>query len=194
MAQEPAGPEAVRALARSWWLLAVTGLLSLIAGVVVILEPSHSLATLAVVAGIFVLIDSIYELVRAVSDRVENRGLSAVMGAIGIVVGILLIRHPIHGVVAVAIVLGIWLVAAGAVRLVLAFSLARGAWSVAAAVIEIIAGIVIVSSPHIGYSALAVVVGLSFILNGIALLGVGWAIRSLASRARATDPVAGVRT
>ena len=182
-------PDTLSRLGRGWWLLALIGALSVVAGVVVIVKPSHSLATLAVVAGIFILLDSIYELVRAALDRVENRGLSAVMAAFGLVVGILLIRHPVRGVVAVAIVVGIWLVAAGAIRLVLAYQLQARGWHMAAAVIQIIAGIVIVSSPNIGYSALAVIIGLTFIVNGLTLVAVGVVIRSLTSRRVPGPPV-----
>ncbi len=45
-----------------WWLPVAIGVLSLIAGVIVLAKPSDSLATLAVVAGIFVLVDGIAEL------------------------------------------------------------------------------------------------------------------------------------
>ncbi len=47
------------------------------------------------------------------------------------------------------------------------------------ATVEIIAGIVIVSSPDIGYAALAALVGLSFVANGIAMIVFGILLRTL---------------
>ena len=110
---------------RLWWVFVVVGLASLIAGVILVLKPSNSLATLAVVVGIFLLIDGIAELIRSFGGRVENRALSAIIGVLGVVIGIALIRHPFHGVTAIGLLIGIWLVAAGVVRLVWAIALAR---------------------------------------------------------------------
>src|SRR5262249_40426124 len=39
-----------------WWLLVLVGVVSVAAGVILVLKPSHSLATLSVVFGIFLLI------------------------------------------------------------------------------------------------------------------------------------------
>ena len=163
-----------------WWLLLLVGSLSVIAGVIILFKPSDSLATLAVIAGIFVLVDGIVELTASFSRQTQNRGLVAVLGVLSAIVGILLIRHPIAGVVAIALLIGIWLVAVGVVRLVLAFEFPEGrAWNIVAAALEIIAGIVIVSSPDIGFATLALLAGIAFILNGIGLLGLGRDLHSL---------------
>ena len=42
----------LRELTWGWWLALLLGVLSLIAGIIVILKPSNSLATLAVITGI----------------------------------------------------------------------------------------------------------------------------------------------
>lgn len=52
--------------------------------------------------------------------------------------------------VAVPLLLGLWLIVAG------------------------IAGIVLVASPGIGVATLAVLVGIGFIVRGLALIGIGW--------------------
>src|SRR5438445_13830480 len=87
----------------AWWLFLAVGLMSIAAGVIVLAKPSNSLATLAVIAGIFVLVDGIFDLVASFSARTGNRGLVAIVGVLDIVVGVLLIRHPIGGVLAIAL-------------------------------------------------------------------------------------------
>ena len=94
-------------------------MLSLIAGVIVLAKPSNSLATLAVVAGIFVLIDGIVELCASLVGDTENRGSAALLGVLNLIVGVVLIRHPVGGVTFVVVMIGIWLIAMGAVRFVL---------------------------------------------------------------------------
>jgi uncharacterized membrane protein HdeD (DUF308 family) len=163
----------------AWWLFLVVGLVSIAAGVIVLAKPSNSLATLAVIAGIFVLVDGIFDLVASFSRGTANRGLAAVIGVVDIVIGVLLIRHPIGGVLAIALLIGIWLIAMGIVRMVAAFEREHRAWNIIVAAIEFVAGIVIVSSPPIGFATLALLVGISFIANGVATFALGWVMHSL---------------
>jgi uncharacterized membrane protein HdeD (DUF308 family) len=165
-------------------MAALVGVISIIAGIIVLAKPSNSLSTLAVVSGIFVLIDGIAAIVAALGRDRENRGLLATLGVVSVVVGILLIRHPMAGVSAVALLLGIWLIAAAVVRLVVAFELGEGRLrQLIVALILAVVGIVIVSSPHIGYATLALIVGLGFIGYGTAMVVVGVAIRTVGDAA-----------
>lgn len=170
----------VRHATSGWWLVSLVGLLSIAAGVIILFKPGDSLATLAVISGIFLVIDAIVELLAAAFGATQGRGFVALLGVLSLLVGILLIRHPVEGVVFVALLLGLWLVAIGAVRLIEAFELDdhRG-WRVIAALLEIVAGIVIVASPDIGYATLAVLVGLAFIFNGMGMFAVGWAMHDV---------------
>jgi uncharacterized membrane protein HdeD (DUF308 family) len=167
----------LRELTWGWWLALLIGAASIVAGVIVILKPSNSLSTLAVIFGIFILIDGIVELIAALSGGTESRGLLAVLGTLSVIAGVLLIRHPLGGVKAVALLLGIWLIAAGVVRFVAAFSAPeRRMWRIVVALVLAIFGVVIVSSPHIGYATLALIAGICFICYGVGMLAVGWAM------------------
>lgn len=151
------------------------GGLSLAAGVIVLVEPAISLVTLAVVTGIFLLVDGLVEVSWSLFDTVENRGLTAVLGVVSAIAGVILIRHPLRSVVAIALLLGLWLLVAGVTRLIRAFSERhREVSSVLLALLEVIAGIVIVSSPGIGVATLALLVGISLIARGIGLFVMGW--------------------
>jgi uncharacterized membrane protein HdeD (DUF308 family) len=125
------------------------------------------------------LVDAIFEIAAAIGGDLPNRGLLALLGAISAIVGVLLIRHPINGVVAIALLLGLWLITMGVVRTMSALDLPdhRG-WNLLLAALEIIAGVVIVSSPDIGVATLALFIGISFIVRGIGMCVVAWALRS----------------
>ncbi|HKO26606.1 MAG TPA: HdeD family acid-resistance protein [Solirubrobacteraceae bacterium] len=166
--------------ASGWWLFVMIGIASLVAGVIVVLQPSHSLATLAVVAGIFLLLDGIVEMVESLGHSAEKRGLSAIIGILGIVVGILLIRHPTHAATAVGLLIGIWLIAVGVVRLLRALVIGAGLlWRIGVSLLEIAVGIAIVSNPHIGYGTLAVLLGIWLIVNGVGMTALGVAIHRI---------------
>ncbi len=166
-------------MARLWWLPVGVGLASIGAGVAVLARPDHSLRALAVIVGIFVLVDGAAELVRAFARESAYPVHVAVLGALNLIAGVLLVRHPIAGVPAVALVIGVWLLAAGLIRLVLALQETRGERlaGLTVAAIEGVFGIIIVASPRIGYDTLAVLVGASFIGNGLAMMFFGYATR-----------------
>ena len=167
----------VKELTWGWWLLVLVGLLSFAAGLIILFKPGDSLATLAVIAGIFLLVDGILELASSFMSSTRNRGIVALFGAITAVVGVLLIRHPIGGVAAVALLIGLWLIVIGVIRFVTAFDeYEQRGWHAFAGALELIAGIVIVASPDIGFATLALLVGVGFMLNGIALGALGWGL------------------
>lgn len=168
----------------AWSLLLVVGLLSVAVGVIILAKPGISLATLAVIAGIFLLIDGVLELCWALVRHGESRALPALVGVVSAVAGVILIRHPTKAVVAIALVLGLWLIIVGAIRLIRAIDQPkRRGWVVINGIVELLGGIVIVSSPHIGVATLALLVGIALIVRGLALSVVAWALH------RATHPV-----
>lgn len=177
-----------------WWLLVLVGVLSVIAGVILLFQPASSLATLAVIAGIFLLLDGILELVSSFMRSTPNRGMVAILGVLTVIAGVLLIRHPIGGITAVALLIGIWLIAAGVIRFASAFEeYEHHVWYAFLGVLELIAGIVIVANPNIGYTTLAIFVGIAFILNGIGMTALGWGMHELrrdASSATSNAPLA----
>jgi uncharacterized membrane protein HdeD (DUF308 family) len=170
----------VEELTWGWWLLVLVGVLGIVAGVVILFKPSESLATLAVIAGIFLLLDGILELVDSFFRGTSNRGMVALLGVLTAIVGVLLIRHPVGGVTAVALLIGIWLIAVGVIRFATAFEeYEHRGWHALAGLVELIAGIVIVANPNIGYTTLALLVGIAFILNGIPMAVLGWGLHEV---------------
>ena len=53
----------------TWWPIALIGPISLVGGIVLVAQPSHSLATLAVAIGIFLPIDGIAELIKSLGHE-----------------------------------------------------------------------------------------------------------------------------
>jgi uncharacterized membrane protein HdeD (DUF308 family) len=170
----------VRAATGGWWLLALVGALSIAAGITILFKPGDSLATLAVIAGIFLLLDGIIELAASLMGATQSRGSLALLGALTAIVGVLLIRHPIQGIAAIALLIGIWLIAVGVIRIIAAFEVEedRG-WALFAGAVELLAGIVIVSDPNIGFATLALLAGIAFIFNGMGMFALGWSMHTV---------------
>jgi len=60
------------------------------------------------------------------------------------------------------------------------------AWHAFAGILELIAGIVIVANPDIGFATLAILVGIGFIANGIGMTALGWGMHEV--RREASSP------
>ncbi len=172
--------EELRQAAGLWWLVAGLGVLSIVAGVLVLVKPDNSLKALAAIVGIFILLDGIVELVLAFSRTTSNRAIAALLGTLNLIIGIVLIRHPIAGVQAAAFLIGIWLIAAGVIRGFVAFeSPGERLGRLLIAGVEFVFGVAIISSSHIGFATLALLVGLSFLANGVGLIVSGFVLRAL---------------
>jgi uncharacterized membrane protein HdeD (DUF308 family) len=173
-------PEGLREVSGAWWLVMLVGLLCMAAGVIVLAQPDVSLSTLAVIVGIFLLVDGIFEIVASFSRSTDSRGPLALLGVLSLIVGIVLVRHPFGAVETLALFIGIWLVCVGAVRLIEAFAVREGrGWNLLIALVEIVAGVVIVSSPDIGVKTLALLIGITFLLRGIGLSIAAWGLRDV---------------
>jgi uncharacterized membrane protein HdeD (DUF308 family) len=182
--------EQLKRISSAWWLLMLVGFVAVAAGVIVLVQPGISLTSLAVVAGIFLLVEGVYELFSSFSKKSEHRGTLAVLGVISVIAGLLLVRHPIGGVVAISLFLGIWLVAFGLVRLVGSFDDTNRAWNLLVAVVAIIAGVLIVANPTIAVSTLGLIVGIAFVVRGVGLVAEAWTFHGLKQQLSPTHKAA----
>jgi len=158
----------VTRLADEWWLLAILGAISLIAGVLAIVYPDATLLAIGLIFGCYLLIAGIFELINAVAGEPESRALTAIVGVIAFVAGLVCLRRPGDSLLALVVVLGIFLIVSGVLRLVGAFVIPedRG-WAILSAIVDLILGIVILCVPDLGLVTLAVLFGISLIVRGL---------------------------
>ncbi len=151
----------------SWWVPALFGVLSLAAGLVVIIEPHTSLLAVAVVIGIYLVIVGIG--VIAVGWELPNRrGLVIAAGILAIIAGAFVIARPGSAVHGLRIVLGIYLLAAACVHFGTAAvdSFVRRT-EVVRGLVDLAGGIVLLVAPKLGLAAFALIVGLYLVLSAL---------------------------
>jgi uncharacterized membrane protein HdeD (DUF308 family) len=155
--------------AATWQATLVAGVLTLILGIVVSLQPSGSLNVIAVLVGILAIISGIFHLVRVFDREEQHRVWLGISGFLYVVVGVVLIRHLSLTVALFGLLVGITWIVQGIAALIGAFSGSReGAvwWGIFGA-ISLIAGIVVVANPSTSITVLAVLVGIWFIVMGL---------------------------
>jgi uncharacterized membrane protein HdeD (DUF308 family) len=161
-------------------VLTVAGLLSVIAGILVIVWPDVTLLLLAIVAGINLMILGVVRIVDAfVADQDSaGRTLGAVVGLLSFIAGLIVVRRPGDSLLAVLVILGIWFVVNGLLDgLRGLIGAGPRAPLLLSALADLVLGVLILSLPKLSLATLAVLVGIGFIVRGVLALLTAWRIR-----------------
>jgi uncharacterized membrane protein HdeD (DUF308 family) len=177
-----------------WKSTLVSGILSLILGVLVLAWPGISILVAAVWFGVYLLITGIAEVVFAFSLHVTagSRILLFISGAASLILAVLAFRHfgtdPRTAILLLAIWIGVGFIFRGVATTVSAISdptLPGRGWSIFVGVISLLAGIVVIASPFDSIVTLAIVVGVWFVVIGVfeivSSFGIRKASKTLAS-------------
>lgn len=164
-------------LGRSWVWFAFFGLVSLAAGILALVWPGQTLVLLAIVFGAWLVVSGVFSLVGAIAhhDSVGTRVFRAILGLLGLLVGLYALRHVLLTVIALGLVLGIYWIINGITELFTAVErpgLPGRAWVAIAGVLGTAAGIVLLVWPGISVAALALVVGIWLLCYGVLYLAI----------------------
>ncbi len=106
-------------LKNKWFLLMANAIVALIAGVIFLLVPGETLATIGFAAGIIILLSGLFLVFGAFSYAKKNKNMFfwLVEGLINLTLGIILIINPILLVQFIMIIIGLWALILGIYQL-----------------------------------------------------------------------------
>jgi uncharacterized membrane protein HdeD (DUF308 family) len=184
--------DAVRGLARSWWLFLVVGILWILFGMFVLSYNVGSLLALAVFAGVTFLMTGVTQIMGA--GRVESwRWLWLVGGALSILAGLLAFVWPGRTLLVLAGILAWFLVFKGIVDIVAALSAhGRPYWwlGLILGVLELLLGIWAAGYPGRSLFVFVNLVGVYAIFYGFTELFAAFDLRGLGHRLDRPPPPA----
>lgn len=160
-------------LGRHWGWVFAYGLLTLIAGLVVLVWPGETLLVVAVLFGIQLIVSGIFRFVMAfATDDLTGgtRVLFALLGVLSIIVGIWAVRHVLLTLLALTVILGIFWIVSGVIEIFSALShreTPHRGWTVAMGVLSVIAGLIVLAYPGITLVTLAVILGVWLLIFGV---------------------------
>ena len=154
------------------WAVVVQGIAGILIGLLLILAPEASSVVLVGLLGLYWLVGGILALVSLAWDR-KQWGWTIVGGLLGIVAGLMIIRHPLWSTVIVEgslfIFFGFLGIAFGAVAIVRAF--ATRDWGLGLlGVVDIVIGLFLLLNPLKAVVALPILLGIIALAGGIAAL------------------------
>ncbi|HYP57043.1 MAG TPA: DUF308 domain-containing protein [Beijerinckia sp.] len=162
----------------AWWVFLLQGLAAILFGIMLITAPGLSLLVLVTFLGFYWLITGTLALVRTFVDRSVPWLWSLLTGILGIVAGLLVLRHPLLAAVTVPAVLVILLGVDGLIMGILDIIggiRGGGIGSFILGVINVLIGLILLSSPLNAALAVPLVFGILLIVQGIGLII--WAFR-----------------
>lgn len=155
------------------WMLAITGTLMIIMGVLLLAHPFTTTWSLAGVAGWLLLAVAIIDVVAFIVDFNKfYAGWLLLRGLVTGTIGVMLAFRPDLSVELLMMLFGIWVVVSGGIQFANSF-IARALfqkdwyWPALGGIIEVIAGIIIVIHPGFAFTIAAYVIGISMIIDGI---------------------------
>jgi uncharacterized membrane protein HdeD (DUF308 family) len=162
---------------RFWYLLLVAGLISLAVGILVLAYPDPSLNALCVIVGVYLLVGGVLLIVQTVTDP-GREAVGILLGILALIAGIVVIRHPSQSLVAVALAIGLWFMVAGALDLARALTGPRRLSALIRGVLLVAIAVLILGSPHITVTTLAVLAGIGLCVQGTIQIAEAFLLRS----------------
>jgi uncharacterized membrane protein HdeD (DUF308 family) len=167
----------------SWWIPMVVGLLSLVCGILALVWPGVTLLALALIAGINLTVLSAFVIGEAIADdEAQDRTLRIVLGVLGVIAGLIVMRRPGETLLVLILALGIWLVIDGVVEILHALvrPVPHRALVIVGGLIDAGLGIALLVWPTLGLGTVAVLVGIGFIVRGVMVMVGAWGLRGAA--------------
>jgi uncharacterized membrane protein HdeD (DUF308 family) len=176
--------EMLQTLGRSWGWVLFFGAVTLILGILVVIDPQTSVVFVAVLVGIEIVISGIFRLVASFTAEGEGHRIWWVLlGVLSIVVGVFLIRHLGVTLSILPIVVGIFWIIQGVMEFFAAIAnpdMPSRGWTMVMGVLGLVAGIVVVSWPIQSIVTLAWVLGIWLAVYGLMTIVAAFQVKKFA--------------
>jgi uncharacterized membrane protein HdeD (DUF308 family) len=176
----------LRPLTRSWWLILLRGIASILFGIAAFVWPGLTVLALTLLYGAFAMADGILALGAALTGSGERSIPTwwlVVIGLLGIAAGTVAFLWPGLTAFALVIMIGAWAVAIGVMQIIGAIWLRHeieDEWLlIAAGILSVLFGVAILLKPGAGALALAWAIGTFAILSGILLVAFALRIKGV---------------
>ena len=183
MSNEGRYRQRLNTLAANWRALALRGLVALLFGLVVLFWPGLVFAVLALLFGIYAVVDGAITFVPALRspDRGAQRSLPLAEGAVGIIAGLVALLWPGLTTSGLVYVIVGWALATGVLKILTAVLLrseVENGWLLAGSgALSVLFGILLAALAGAGVPFLAPLVGAFAVVVGLALIVFAFRLR-----------------
>jgi uncharacterized membrane protein HdeD (DUF308 family) len=173
--------DAAQQLARNWWVLLLNGATLVVAGVL-IFSIDWTIRDLATFIGALFIFQGLAEALTSGIDARVRRA-NVLSGLLSIAAGIVIIAWPKPGLLAVAIILGAWLIVSGSIAITGAFAVRRfmPQWwlMLILGLLEVPLGLLALADPGATLAAIITVAGIWGVAIGIMRIVLAFELKRL---------------
>ncbi len=171
-------------LANNWWTFVLRGVFALLFGVIAIVYPGLTILSLTYVFGFYAILDGIFALVAAWSNRSSERWWVLLLeGLLGLAAGVIAFVSPGITAMALLTVIAAWAILTGILEIVAAIRLRQEieneVWLGLGGLASIIFGVLLVIWPGSGLVTISWLIGFYAIAFGISMLVLGFRLQGL---------------
>jgi len=152
-----------------WWLILTLGIVSVVLGIAVLVWPELSLGVMAVLVGCWLLLSGIARIIGAfLPGSVGQRVLSAVVGVVLVIAGMICLRNLVTGVAVLALMVAFTWLFGGFTALVMGFRSEGGTRVVLIVLgaLSALLGLVFLFVPRLSLAGLILLTGISALVVG----------------------------
>ena len=174
--------DVLRPIARYWWLWAAFGVISMVAGVIALANPGLSLVAIGILFGCWLIVVGFFDVLGGVAADdapAARRVVAVLLGVVSLIAGLMCLRLPNAGVLALVIVAGAYLVVAGVLQIAGAVGDDQPGLVLALGLANLVLGVLILALPGLSLVTFAVLFGIGLILRGAVALAVALRLRRL---------------
>jgi uncharacterized membrane protein HdeD (DUF308 family) len=179
-------------LRQAWPVLLVRAAFAVALGMVALIWPTITLLALAWAFGIYAIMDGVTQIIDGIRRRDRPRWwVSLLLGLLALAAGVVALIWPNITAVALAVVVGIWLLVTGVIEIISAAQQRRErrrvTWLGLAGLLSVMVGVLALAWPVLGAFALAALLGAFAMVYGAVLAALALALRN-AANSPTTEP------
>jgi len=174
------------ALRRIWWLPVLRGVVLLILGLFMLIQPLGTVKALVWVFGVFAIIDGLIAIAQWLGNRKEpGAGWWLVSGLVGIAFGIIAVVWTGPTAQVIFYLIALWVLVLGVLGIIAAVVLYRSRdigwyWVLTFGLVSFLFGLLLIMNPQTSVSVIVVLLGLFAFVGGVVLVVSGFATKQLA--------------
>jgi uncharacterized membrane protein HdeD (DUF308 family) len=172
-------------LRRIWWLPILRGVVLLVLGLLMLVQPLGTVKALVWVFGIFAIVDGLVAIAQWLGNRKDpGAGWWLISGLVGIAFGVIAVVWTGPTAQVIFYLIALWVLVLGILAVIAAVVLYRARdigwyWVLTFGLIAFLFGLLLIINPQTSVSVIVVLLGLFAFVGGVVLVVSGFATRQM---------------